>query len=95
MMSEMISLSVNDIPEPDRRSLENLLGQPLQVNQQVCVMVFSAGKVADDATRRAAAETIRGTLDKVDRHRTARGITDEEVDAAVDEAMEHIRPRSG
>lgn len=94
-MSEMISLPVNDIPEPDRRSLENLLGQPLQPNQQVCVMVFSAGKTVDDTTRRAAVETIRGALDKVERHRAARGIADDEVDAAVDEAMKHIRPRSG
>jgi hypothetical protein len=94
-MSEMISLPVNDIPEPDRRSLENLLGQALQANQQVCVMVFSAGKVADAATRRAAVETIRGTLEKVDRHRANSGSADEETDAAVNEAMEQIRPRSG
>jgi hypothetical protein len=92
-MSEIISLPVNDIPEPDRRSLENLLGQPLEADQQVCVMVFSAGRLADDAIRRAAVENIRRTLDKVDRHRAARGITDEEVDEAVDEAMQHIRPR--
>jgi len=92
-MSEMISLPVNDIPEPDRRSLEKLLGQPLEADQQVCVMVFSAGKVADHATRRAAVENIRRTMDKVDRHRAACRVTDEEVDSAVDEAMEHIRPR--
>lgn len=86
-------MPVNDIPEPDRRSLENLLGQPLQANQQVCVMVFSAGKVADDATRRAAVENIRRVLDQADRHRASHGIADEEVGAAVDEAMDHIRPR--
>ncbi len=90
----MISFSVNEIPEPDRRSLENLLGQPLQANQQVCVLVFSAGKVADSATRRAAVENIRRTLDRVDRQRATRGIADEEVDAAADEAIEHIRSRS-
>jgi hypothetical protein len=43
-MSEMISLPVHDIPEPDRRSLENLLGHPLETDQQVFVMVFSAGE---------------------------------------------------
>ena len=89
----MISLPVNDIPEPDRRSLENLLGHPLSADQQVFVMVFSAGMVADDQTRRAAAERIRHTLDEVDRRRAAQGITDEEVDAAVDEAMDHVRSR--
>ena len=91
----MITLPVNDIPELDRRSLEDLLGQRLQADQQVCVMVFSAGKVADDATSRAAVETIRSTLDKVDGHRATRGIAEEEIDAAADEAMEHIRPRPG
>jgi hypothetical protein len=92
-MSEMISLPVDEIPEPERRSLENLLGQPLEVDQQVCVMVFSAGKRVDDATRSAAVENIRRTLDKVDRHRAARRIADKEVDTAVEEAMEQVRPR--
>jgi len=92
-MSDMISLSVNNIPEPDRRSLENLLGHSLAADQQVCVMVFSPSKVADDATRRAAVESIRRTLDEVDQHRLARGVSDNEVDAAVDEAMGSVRPR--
>jgi len=91
-MSGMISIPVGDIPDPDRRSLENLLGQTLQADQQVCVMVFSAGKVADAATRRAAIENIRRTLDKVDRHRAANGVTDREVDVAVNEAMNQMRP---
>ena len=94
-MSEMISLPVNDIPEPDRRSLENLLGQPLEADQEVCVMVFSAAKMADRATQRAAVENIRRTFDKIDRYRETQGIADQEVDAAVDEAMDHIRPRPG
>jgi hypothetical protein len=93
-MSDMISLPVNDIPEPDRRSLENLLGHPLSADQQVFIMVFSAGKIADHETRRVATERIRRTLEEVDRRRAAQGITEEEVDAAVDEAMEHVRPRS-
>jgi NAD-specific glutamate dehydrogenase len=92
-MSDIISLPVNDIAELDRRSLEKLLGQPLQADQQVCVMVISASRVADDATRRAAVENIRRTLEQVDRHRAARRITDDELDAAVDEATDHVRPR--
>ena len=89
----MISLPVTDIAEPDRRSLENLLGHPLAADQQVFVMVFSAGRVPDQATRRAAAESIRHTLEIVDQRRAERGVTEEEVDATVDEAMAHIRPR--
>jgi hypothetical protein len=94
-MSEVISLPVSNIPEPDRRSLENLLGHSLAADQQVCVMVFSPSQVADDATRRAAVERIRRTLDEVDRHRVTEGISDIEVDAAVDGAMDQVRPRPG
>ena len=94
-MSEVISLPVHEIPDPERRSLENLLGQPLEADQQVCVMVFSVDKMADGATRRAAVENIRRTFDKIDRYRETHGITDQEVDAAVDEAMDHIRPQPG
>jgi hypothetical protein len=82
-MSEMISLPVHDIPEPDRRSLENLLGHPLESGQQVFVMVCSAGKLADDVTRRAAADRIRSTLASIDQHRAANGIADEEFDAVA------------
>ena len=91
----MISLPVNNIPEPDRRSLENLLGHSLAADQQVCVMVFSPSKVADDATRWAAADSIRRTLDEVDQHRLSQGISETEVDEAVDEAMDQVRPRLG
>jgi hypothetical protein len=92
VMSEMISRPVNDLSEPDRRLLENLLGHPLLADQQVFVIVYSAGELPDEAARRAAAENIRRTLDKIDRHRMASGITEEEIDAAVDEAMDHVRP---
>jgi len=94
-MSEVVSLPVSNIPEPDRRSLENLLGHPLAGDQQVCVMVFSPSKVADDATRRAAVENIRRTLDQVDRHRAAHGISESDVGVAVDEAMDQVRLRPG
>lgn len=74
--------------------MENLLGHPLGADQQVMVMVFAAGKVPNEAARRAAAESIRRTLAEVDRHRVAHGITDDAADAAVDEAMQHVRPRA-
>lgn len=90
----MISLPVNEIPEPDRRSLENLLGRSLAADQQVMVVVFAAGKVPNEVARRAAAESIRRTLAEADQRRAAHGITDEEADAAVDEAMQHVRPRA-
>ena len=94
-MGEMVSLPVNDISEPDRRSLENLLGQPLAADQQVFVMVFAAGTTTDAETRRTAVENIRRTMEKVDQYQAARGIGDDQVEEAVNEAMDHVRPRRG
>jgi hypothetical protein len=87
-------MPVNDIPEPDRRSLENLLGHPLATDEQVCVIVYSAGKSIDAATRRSAANNIRQTLERVDQHRNAQAVSDDATEAAIDEAMERIRPRA-
>jgi len=93
-MSEMISVPVSDLSQPDRRSLEKLLGHPLSADQQVFVMVYSAGKVPDEKSRRAAVESIRRTLAEFDRHHLASRISQEEFEDAVNEAMDHIRPRA-
>ena len=90
----MVSMPVGDISEPDRRSLENLLGHPLATDQQVFVMVYSAGKTVDAATRRSAVENIRRTLERVDRHRATQLVGDDEAEAAIDEAMDRVHPRS-
>jgi hypothetical protein len=94
-MSHSISLPVNEISDADRRSLEGLLGQTLAPNQQVFVMVSAAAQMPDDTTRQRAVESIRRTLEKIDRFRAASRISDEEFSAAVDEAMEVVRPRPG
>jgi hypothetical protein len=94
-MSEMVSLPVNAIADADRRSLENLLGHALAADQQVCVMVFSAATAADAEARRKAVENIRRTMEKVDQYQAARGMGGDEVEAAIDEAMDHVRPRRG
>lgn len=91
----MISLPVDDLPEPDRRSLENLLGHPLQSDQQVFVMVFSAGQVPDKAAREAAAERIRSTLADIDQYQKADGITGEEVDEAIVPTLDEEYIRQG
>ena len=93
-MEAMVTRNVNEISPPARRTLEDLLGRQLEANQQVFLMVLSPSHKPDAETRRQAAESIRRTLSQVDRHVAAHGISGEQVDAAVDEAMEHVRPRS-
>jgi hypothetical protein len=89
-MSDMINLAVSDIPEADRRSLENLLGCALTPEQQVVVLAFSPSRTADVAARRDVVERIRERLTSIDQFQSANGIDPAEVDAALDEALHHL-----
>jgi hypothetical protein len=92
-MNAMVTHSVNDIPDAARRALEDLLGRHLEANQKVCLVVISPPQEPDEETRRQAVERIRRRQAKTDQHMAELGITTEEFNAAVDEALEHIRPR--
>ncbi len=85
--------NVHDMQGDKRTALEGLLGQQLSDNQQVFIMVFTPGAVPDDTTRHAAAARIAKALDEAEEHAAARAVTPEEADAAVDDAMDHVRHR--
>lgn len=86
--------NVKDLQANDKRCLEHLLGRQLQANQQVFIMAFTPGLVPDEATRRNALAGIHQIQAKAETHAKAHGITEEEIDAAVDEAMDHVRGRT-
>ncbi len=91
---ESITLrNVGDLPSEEKRSLETLLEQPLEEGQRVFIMSFRPGVVPDEATRRQAHAALVRTLDKAHRHAREQGITPDEADAAVEEAMREARPR--
>lgn len=90
---ENITRNVDDLAAPQRKILEDLLGHQLASNQQVFIMAFSPGTAADDETRNAARMRLEQALTKAHQNAVRSGVTAEEADAAVDEAMEAIRPR--
>ena len=92
---ESVTLSnVRDLPGDEKRSLENLLKQPLEEGQRVFIMTFRPGVVPGEATRLNAHAALLHTLDEAHAHARAQGVTTEEADAAVEEAMRQVRPRS-
>lgn len=93
-MENMLSRNVDEIPEASRRSLESLLGRQLQEHQRVFIMVLDPAGAPSDATRREAAVGLRDIIAMAERHADAQGITEDEADAAVTEAMEHVRRRA-
>ena len=85
--------SVKDIQDSGKRWLEELLGQRLRENQQVFIMVFTPGIPPTEAARQEARAGLEQTWAKVERHMQDQGVTGEEFDAAVDEAVDQIRRR--
>jgi hypothetical protein len=93
-MEAMISKSVGEIPVTAKRGLEDLLGRELQPDQRVLVVVLSSSTIPDELVRREAVEGLRQLIASAERHADEMGVTDDEIDSAVEEAMAHVRRRA-
>jgi hypothetical protein len=85
--------SVKNLQASRKRLLEDVVGQPLQENQEVLIMVFSPGKLPDDVVRGKVRAELKATFEKTQAHAIEYAITDEEIEAALHEAMDTVRPR--
>jgi hypothetical protein len=95
MENEAVAIrSVKDLPDSGKEWLETLLGR-LQENQQVFVMAFSPGVEPDAAAKQQGLAAVRQVWDRVGTKMRDQGVAGEDFDAAVDEAMEHVRRRDG
>ncbi|HEX4070558.1 MAG TPA: hypothetical protein VHX68_05295 [Planctomycetaceae bacterium] len=92
-MENMLSRNVTEIPESSRRSLEDLLGRQLLANQRVLIMVLDPSAAPDKEQRACAAAGLREISAAAQAHADQAGVSDGEIDAAVEEAMGHVRRR--
>lgn len=94
MEHELVTVQkVDGLQDNGRRWLENVLGEHLNDNQQVFIMVFTPGVEPDEASRRQALAGVKQAMSTVENNLSAAGVSDEEFNAAVDEAMEDVRRR--
>lgn len=94
MEHELLTVqNVKDLQDGGKRWLENVLGQHLKESQQVFIMVFTPGIEPDEASRRQALASVKQTMTQVEKNLAEQGVTDEEFNAAADEAMEDVRRR--
>ncbi|MHB8951542.1 MAG: hypothetical protein ACYC4U_01035 [Pirellulaceae bacterium] len=91
---EPLLCSVDDIESADRQALEHLLGRPLKADQKVFIMAFTPGETPDAVVREQARARLQETLAATERHASDTQVTADEADAALEEAMLHVRPRS-
>src|SRR5204863_7026908 len=83
---------VKDLQAGGRRWLEDVLGEQLRENQQVFIMVFTPNREPHEEAPRQARSALAGTFRQTEAYAQEHGITDTEIDAAIEEAMDHVRP---
>ena len=86
----MIVRNVRDISPDDRRSLESMLGERLREDQKVCISVVPVTE-PDEEVRRSALARIEEIFSRTEAYAREHGITEREIDEAVEEAMQHVR----
>ncbi len=88
---ESILRNVSDFQEDQKRWLEEKLGHQLQEDQLVMIRVLSPGVEPTEATRSKAMDELQSMVEQANANAAARGITAEEADAAIEEAVVHVR----
>ena len=90
---ESIVRNVNEIEAAERQVYEQVLGQQLRDNQQVIIRVLTPGVMPDKPTRDAALQRAAEIARQGREHAASQGVSEEQIDAALDEALEHVRSR--
>ena len=80
-------LKIAELSADTRHAVENILNRRLQDDEAIAITVYKpapTGAARDEATRR-----LRERIDRTGR--MAQGAPEAEVDAIIDEAVEHVR----
>ena len=92
-MSTIVSRNVDELSEPSRHYLEELLGRELSAHQRIYIIVGLLHPKPSDAKRQKAAAGIRDLLAQAEHHGQAASIAPSESEAAVEDAMSEVRRR--
>lgn len=85
-----------DLSPDQRRALESLLGRSLDADEMVSVRTSKGQILKEAVTGDAREETFRNLFDRIERTaRRVEGVPEEEVDAAIDEAVDYVRHHHG
>ena len=88
------SSNVADLSDEQRRVLESVLGQPLANNEVVHWSITTSGRQPTAADKARALAGLEATFAKVRRNLDEKGVSQAEWEAAVDEAVQHVRSQS-
>ena len=90
------SVSINkagDLPKNVRSAVEQLLGRPVEANEEISVVAVPPQDVPPSKNRAEATRKLVALLDQ--RAKKLADISDQELDMAIDEAVDHVRHSRG
>ena len=89
--SESIAVQhARDLDLPARNWLQRVFGRPLRDDEDVTIMLSASHHAPSASDRKAALNRLDRVLDKAATN--MQGISKDEFDQAVGEAMKHVRP---
>jgi hypothetical protein len=92
---DSIIRNVKDIEADKRSAFESVIGRKLRDNQQLFIQVIDVGVEPDEETRRNALDRAAEIARQGRANAAAQGVSEEEIDRAIDEAMHHVRRPNG
>jgi hypothetical protein len=90
---ESLVHNVKDMAPETRLGFETGLGERLQDNQRVYVVVMTPNVEPSDQNKAAAIDDLQKLCKQGTKHRESLGVSVEEADDALAEALEHVRSR--
>jgi len=88
-MGDIAIRKANDLPSDARRAVERILGRSLKPNEEVSIMAFAPHEAPAGEARHALARQLE---DRVTRTAArVRDVPDDEQEAAINEALNHVR----
>ena len=90
---ESITRSVKEMEAGQWRSLEQVIGHELQDDQQIVIRIVTPEIDPDPEKRARAMADLRRLSEQAAKNCQNLGATEQEIDEAIDEAMNFVRRR--
>ena len=88
-MENITIQKARDLETPAREWLQRVFSRSFGEDEEITILVFPPRLAPSSADRLSAAKRMDAALEKIDER--TQDISDEEMDASIDEAMNHVR----
>lgn len=79
----------SELPPRLKSDVEQLLGRPIDADEEVSIVALPPQQVPPSENRSVVARSLEAFLNR--RAEKTQDVSDQEIDAAIDEALDHVR----